>query len=283
MHRVSWDFIRSKIYYVPIIVVIVVISFFPVGWDWINWFRPACLEMIAGRSPYNLSGFYNPPWVLLPLIPLALFPEKVGVVVISLIYLSTFVFVSRKLGARPLTTFLLMTTPNFLLYGLSFANIDWMVVLGLIMPPQIGLFFVLAKPQIGLGIAFFWIFETYQKGKLKAVIKAYSPVTIALILSFLVYGLWPLKPQQWAANSSLWPASIPIGLTLITVAIQNRRKGPAILSSPFLSPYVGIQSWPVAMLGLLPNQLATILATIGIWVVNIMENDNLRMWLFRIG
>lgn len=188
---------------------------------------------------------------------------------------------STEIGAKPLTVILIMTTPNFLFYGLSFANIDWMVVLGLIMPPQIGLFLVLAKPQIGMGVAFYWAYEAYQKGGGKTVLRTFTPVTLALLISILLYGLWPFRPQNWAANTSLWPESIPIGLALLTASFRNRQKGLALVSSPFLSPYVGVQSWSVAVLGLLPRQIETII--VGMWVVNLIENERMRMWLFGMG
>jgi hypothetical protein len=263
----DWSYLRSRIGLIFILAIIIVLSFFPAGWDWIRWYRPGCLALLAGESPYQLEGFFNPPWVLLPLIPLAFLPERVGVAVMTMAYLGSFIFVARKLGGKPLTIFLMMTTPNFLFYGLSFANIDWMVMLGLIMPPQIGLFFVMAKPQIGLGIAIFWLFESYQQGKFIKVIKDFAPVTIAFIISFLLYGLWPLRPLELATNTSLWPMSIPIGLVLLSFALRKGQKGLAILSSPFLSPFVGVQSWPVALLGLLPHQIESIMAVAGMWAI----------------
>ncbi len=274
-----WSFIRSHLPLIALLAVIVVIAFFPPGWDWINWFRPATLAMLSGESPYNLKGFFNPPWLLIPFIPLAFLPERVGVVVISIAYITSYIFVSRKLGAKALTIAVLLTSPSFF-YGLTFANIDWIVALGFLMPPQIGLFFVLVKPQIGLGISIYWLFESWRNGGVKQVVKVFFPVTIAFIFSFFLYGLWPLRSQQWASNSSLWPVSIPIGLVLLTTAIRNRRRGLSIVASPFLAPYVGVQSWAIATLGLLPHQLETIVAVLGLWVVHIVENEQLRMWLF---
>ena len=215
--------------------------------------------MLSGQSPYAVASFYNPPWVLLPLIPIALLPERIGVVLLSMAYLGSFIFVARRLGAKPLTTLLLITFPNFV-FGLSFANIDWMVALGLILPPQIGLFLVLAKPQIGIALAIYWLVEAWRQDKIKTVVKVFAPVGVAFVISLLLYGLWPLRPQYFAANSSLWPMSIPIGLVLLIGAIRNRKKGLAIVASPFLSPYVGVQSWSVSILGLLPYQIETIAA-----------------------
>ena len=279
MTRNPWSFIKNHLPLIALLVVIVVIAFFPPGWDWINWFRPATLAMLSGESPYNIEGFFNPPWLLIPLIPLAFLPERVGVVVISIAYITSYIFVSRKLGAKALTIAVLLASPSFF-YGLTFANVDWIVALGFLMPPQIGLFFVLVKPQIGLGISIYWLIESWRNGGMKHVVKTFFPVTIVLIISFILYGLWPLRSQQWASNSSLWPVSIPIGLVLLTTAIRNRSRGLSIVASPFLAPYVGVQSWAIATMGLLPHQLETIVAVIGLWVVHLIENEQLRTWIF---
>jgi len=33
----------------------------PVGWDFKTYFLPAGRAVLFGRSPYTVSGFYNPP------------------------------------------------------------------------------------------------------------------------------------------------------------------------------------------------------------------------------
>ena len=103
---------RSNLTLVVILASVIVASFYSPGYDWILWFRPACLEMIAGRSPYDLSGFYNPPWVLLPMMPLAFLPERAGVVVMTAAYLLSMIYVATRLGAQPVTVLLLLFSPS---------------------------------------------------------------------------------------------------------------------------------------------------------------------------
>jgi hypothetical protein len=125
------------------------------------------------------------------------------------------------MGAQPLAIISILLSPPFL-HLLRNSNFDWLVVIGFILPPSIGLFFVLVKPQIGIGIAIYWLFLHWKKKGVCGVILVFSPVTLAFILSFAIYGFWlPLMfkshgmETKW--NLSLWPYSILIGSALIFI------------------------------------------------------------------
>jgi hypothetical protein len=88
------------------------------GVDWQYGFRPAVYAIRSGHSPYNLKGcadpavesvgFFNAPWALLPLIPLARLPVKVGYAVLVIISLASFGWVVHRLGAKPVAIGLLL-------------------------------------------------------------------------------------------------------------------------------------------------------------------------------
>lgn len=276
--------LKARLFIIFMLAIVIIASLYSPGYDWHFWGRPAAQAMLAGHSPYNITGFYNPPWALLPLLPLALMPEKVGAVVLTFLHFMCYIITAHKLGAKPVTIALFMLLPNVAMWGYGFANLDWMVVLGFILPPQIGLFLVLVKPQLGLAIAIYWLVEAWRTGRARLVISTFLPVTLAYIASFLLYGLWPLKMQLvfGQLNTSLWPMAIPIGLVLLFSALHKRKMGLAISASPFLSPYVGVHSWPIAILGLLPAQTETILAIIGLWVVNLIQNESLRQLMLDL-
>jgi hypothetical protein len=238
-----------------------------IGNDWLNIIRPAGVAFFSGRSPY-LAGFYNPPWALIPLLPLLLFSPKFGGAILSTINLLTFGYVSYRLGAKPLTLALIVFSPP-VIYGVLDPNFDWLIALGLILPPQIGLFFILVKPQLGSILVIFWFVEAWRQGGLRRVIKVFSPVVIVFVFSLILYGFWPLRSSdlynvRW--NASVWPASVPVGLVMAVAAIRRMSKRMAVIASPFLSPYVGAYSLSIPVLGLLPAQLETITAIIGLWV-----------------
>jgi hypothetical protein len=133
---------------------------------------------------------------------------------------------------------------------------------------QIGLFFVLMKPQVGIGIAIYWLVEAWRSGKWREVVRIFAPVGLDSGLSLIVFGFWTLRitePISLAVNTSLWPQSISIGIVLILGAIRSQRPGLAMTSSPYLSPYLAMHSWSIPVLGLLPDNFLCIGAVIGLW------------------
>lgn len=242
---------------------------FAPGWDWVNMFRPAVHVLLAGQSPYQVAGFFNPPWTLLPLIPAALLPERWGIAAMVLAYLGVYTWVAYQLGGRSFASWAVVLSPH-VLWGLTYGNIDWQVALGCVLPPQIGLFFVTAKPQIGIGVIVLWLVEAWQRNGWQEVLRVFGPVSLALLLSFGLYGWWFRNPDSvfnGGTNSSLWPTALPIGLVLLSRAFKSQQRSLALTASPFLAPYVGLQSWALAPFGLLPRQTETLVAVLGMWLV----------------
>ena len=258
-----WSLILlGLIYWSPILL-------YPEGNDWNAAFRPAALELLAGRNPYTVPGFFGPPWLLIPFIPLSLFPEQIGLWTVGIFNLSAFGFVAWKFGARLRTLALLLVTPQ-VLWGSHMGNVDWIVSLGLVLPPQVGLFFVLVKPQIGWIIAVYWLLVTWQKHGFSRVIRTFLPVCLCIALSLLAFGLWPLKSGDTIGkfwNLAWWPYAIPVGLVLLVKAVRNHKFGYAITATPFLTPYLATYSFPLPVLGLLPSELETTAAILGLWVI----------------
>lgn len=241
-------------------------SYLP-AYDWEHYFRPAARELLAGRSPYNIGGFYNPPWVMALFMPLALLPERIGGGFIVIASLVAYAYIANRLGAGKLATIaLLLSMP--VVFDMHATNINWLVALGFVMPPQIGLFFVLAKPQVGAAVALFWLVEAYRDGGIHKVITTFAPVGIALALSVAIFGpFWSGSDSVIDAgwNASIWPAGIPIGLVLLWKSIKLREMRYAMVASPFLSPYVAGHSWSIVLVGLLPG-FEAVIASIGTWI-----------------
>lgn len=231
------------------------------GVDWKYSFRPAALDLLAGRSPYADSGFFNPPWLLLPLLPIALLSAPLGTAVMFILNLYSYIFAAFKLrmNAIILTVFVLFS--GILLNSWN-GNVEGLVVLGFLLPPQAGLFFVLCKPQFGIGVAAFWVIDAWIEGGFRQVVRVVTPVSVALVLSFALFGFWPAKSPGlvdiwW--SSSLFPYGVPVGCALLGVAIWKRDLRFAIASSPFFAPYVTLHTWAVVWLGMLllfPENLA---------------------------
>ncbi len=241
--------------------------------DWTRSYRPAALLLASGQSPYEIDSFTNPPWVLVPLIPLALLPSRLGGAILFVVTLCALVVVAIRVGATPLSLIaFVLSFPVF--FMLLFGQIDWLVLVGVFMPPPVGLFFVLAKPQAGIAIAIFWLAEALRKGGFGGAVAEFAPVTLAFGVSIAVYGFWFLDTPSGMVtakyNFSLWPLSIPIGVTLLVSALRSRKRELSLLASPFLSPYVAPHSWSIALLAILPLQWEAIAASVGSWIMLLM-------------
>jgi hypothetical protein len=240
----------------------------PAG-DWLDGTRPGVLEFIAGRSPNSAPGFNKPPWAAIPLIPFAILPPRVGCAVLAVVTLASFAFAAIRLGAKPIALAFILLSPPVLL-DLHHLNLEWMVVLGFVLPPSIGILFVLIKPQIGIVVAIFYLWEGWKKGGLKGLIKVSWPTMIILPLSLIIYGPWYktfIGAELQSHNISMMPTSIPVGFVLIVSALKNLRKNHAMLASPFIAPYLPNYSLGVPLLGLLPSTAATIAGVIGLWIL----------------
>jgi hypothetical protein len=244
----------------------------PDGKDWALYFRPAVIRLFTGNSPYT-GDFLNPPWALLPLAPLALLPPRLGSAILVIGSPIIFGLIAYKLGAKLLPViFFAFSSP--VIHNTFNINIDWMPALGLLMPPPIGLFFVLIKPQSGIGVAIYWLFESWQKDRLKGVFKIFWPVTLAFVISFIVYGFWPLSRAklvggiiQQTGDANLFPWAIPVGLGILFYAIREKLQSLSISASPLLSPYVAMQSWSSFLLGLVNYPALSISACIVSWII----------------
>lgn len=249
--------------------------YLPPGIDWTDTYRPASLALLSGKSPYNVDIFFVAPWGLIPLIPFALLPENIGRAILFLLGIGSFAFSAHRLGAKPPALIAFLFSPP-VIHCLLNSNIEWLPLLGFIMPPQIGLFFIAIKPQIGIGVGLFWLIEAWRRDGFREIVRVFWPVSLALLISFAIFGLWPLRFNDTltltrAYNASLWPSSIPIGLTLLVASIRKRNIKYAIAASPCLSPYVLLHAWVGALVSAVSQPVETITAVIGLWILVIIR------------
>lgn len=234
------------------------------GYDW-RIFRSAILS----GAPYDNPEFFSPPWVLVILAPFTLLPPGVDIVTLIAVSLFAWIFAARRLGSDWYCVVLLLLTPQ-LWWSVWFGNIDVLIPLGLIMPPQIGLFLVLSKPQIGFAVALFWLIESIRSGGLRKALQIYAPIIIISLLACIPFGFWPARligaiNTGW--NLSPFPLLIPFGTVLIYRAIRDRKQGLALISGPFFAPYFGTQSLPVMVYGLFPSRIEVVIAILGLWTI----------------
>ncbi len=205
------------------------------------------------------------------LAPLALLPEAVGRVMLIFCGLISYAFIAHRLKAKLIAIVFLLLSP-LVMHMLLNGNIDWLASFGFILPPQLGLFFISTKPQIGIAVAPFWLVEAWRQGGWKLVVRTFAPFTIVLLLSFVIFGFWPSYSFSYGVaevwfNASLWPMSIPVGLALLVASIRKRKIEYAMAASPCLSPYALFYSWTGALLAIVSSTPETIAAVIGLWIL----------------
>lgn len=266
--------IAALIILIAILVFVLSTALPDLGYDWTHTYRPAALAMANGNSPYTVEIYYAAPWAVLPLIPFALLPEKIGNIFIFLLGLFAFAFIAYKLNPKPTVIILFMLSApvtGCLIWG----NIEWMPLLGLVLPIPIGLIFAVIKPQVGIGLIIYWFFHLMKTQGLIGTVKAFLPVTIITLLSFWLYGFWPLRFQDTLAlsassdaqyNITLWPYGIFVGIWLLYKALQHQKLGTAIAASPFLSPYTLQYTWVTVLVGVTHAPMELLLVSIGLWI-----------------
>lgn len=241
----------------------------PLAYDWTMAYRPAALAMLSGHSPYLITTerFANAPWALFPLIPLAVLPIEWGRFILVLISLAAFAFVAYKLRATPIAMIAFLLSP-FVFRCLWYGQIDWLPLLGIVMPPWIGLFFIATKPQVCGLVALYWLAEAWRAG---TIIKTFTPVTIATVVSFGAFGFWPASAAAFGRMGAMWPWSIALSVALLFVAYKRKDKTPAAAASPLASPYAQLHSFASVLLPLMRYQWLMVAAVVLLWIAEFVK------------
>lgn len=250
-----------------IILFLIILGATPMWSHWPEVFKPATLALLSGESPYSVEGFFNPPWALIPFIPFAWMPDKVGSAFISLLTLISYGYVAHKMGAKPLVIVAFLLLPQVWL-AISQNNVDFIVAIGFILPPQIGLIFISAKPQAALPVIIFWTIEAYREGGLVKVLRTILPVITLFSLSLVLFGSWPTQLGNPTIDPryDIFPVGVPFGLLLLMRALRDRKIGDAIVSAPLLALYMQPTTYPLAVLGAIGKPYEGVAIIIGLWI-----------------
>lgn len=252
----AWALTPRQRLAVAAVVVVVPISA-PVvgaGIDWSTVLRPATLEFLHLSNPYQLEGAFSPPWLFALLAPLAILPVSVGGVILFWLDLGTWIVVCKKLGTGSVLNVLAVATSPMAVNGLLARNVDFLVMWGLLLPPELAVYFLAIKPQVGGAALVYLAVREYRNGGLRRVARLFVIPCAISLLAFLAYGLKPSDArevinQPWNASPLIvlgW-LSVAIGLGILVLAFT--RQAPedgariSMAATPFFSPYVGSQSW----------------------------------------
>lgn len=256
---------RSKQLTIAIFLIVVVLaaylaSFLPNA-DWYNY-DPAVRGIFKGQSPYAVVGFQSPPWMLLFLLPFTAFSFEIARGLVFVVSVLLYILIIRKVRVRPLAAIALFLSPTFI-GGLLACNLDMFVLSGILFSPVWGLFILLLKPQIGIGVALYYLVVSWQAGRWRKVLRTLAPVTLSYLLSFLIFPILLErilnKPSLDPWNRSIFPYGIPLGLFFLWLAIRNKNAYFALAVGPFLSPYLTFYSYVVIQVALLHEDVERVI------------------------
>ena len=153
----------------------------------------------------------------------------------------------------------------YVFYALWHGNVDSLVLMGATLSPAWGIWLLLLKPQLSIGLSLVWFYRSYQKGW-KTPLYNFGPAS-AVYLGCWILGIHPTTtPIHEPWNIQAWPWGIFPGLVLVWLAIKNKNNKLAIAASPFTSPYVGLQTWVGTLLPATGKLYLLIFGTVLGWI-----------------
>lgn len=194
-------------------------------------------------DPYRgMSGFFSPPWAVIPLVPFEFMPLPLATLIQALIYFGLLGWIAHRYEIRLIGLIAVMASPLALDAVLEL-NIDWIAAIGLVVPPVFSPIFLAVKPQSFTGYIFTL---TWQQ-----IVRATSIMLVTILVSFLIWGVdwleglyFEFSTRSLALNASLslWAfmpiVSISLGLALLAYASYRKDDVLKILSGAFFAPYL---------------------------------------------
>jgi hypothetical protein len=237
-------FVALAVIIFSIFIAIAFVSTVFTGFDW-GVIRAAILRMWSGQEIYQLErdvGVFNPPWYFVILSPLGFLPEKIGWSVVNTISIFSILLLANRYKLSKLSTGFLIASPPFF-YNLVQGHIDVLMLLCLFLPAEYLLLAATAKPQILLPIALKLI-----RANRAVWLKAVLITSIVVALSFLFFGLWPLRaielaqlqfsqPQKHNLLASIWPLQLIIAVPLILLGLERDEERFYLAAAPLMSSY----------------------------------------------
>jgi len=131
-------------------------------------------------------------------------------------------------------------------------------------------------------VILFWLVESYRNDGWKETLRVFAPITIVTLITFVLYGLWPLRmlePQPYETiNASMWPYSIPIALGLAAASLKEREIKFAIVASPLFAPFINFLSYAASLLTVLSSNFYTVVVIIGLWMLAFMDGRVIELF-----
>lgn len=237
--------------------------------DQIHIFRAAVESF---NDPYTVTGFVNVPWLVIVIAPFRLLPVEIAVLCQAGLMFALLTIIIFRFGGD-FRSVVLTLTSFMSLDAILQMNIEWVVMVGLLLPVHYSLPFLLVKPQLALG----YYFAVPPK---KWFICGVVAVGVVLI-SFVIWGNWVPDMIVGIQTNSLgrffniapinllpWPISVAIGGFFAYKSFRKQDAALGILAGFFFVPYFAPYSLPLifAIVAIKARRLAIIIS-ISMWVI----------------
>jgi hypothetical protein len=201
--------------------------------DWLTYFYPQI------ENPWQLHvGVFNLPWIYVVLHPLVLFGAYPSAIIVQLATLIAVWQICRRLRLSLGRSILVFISPP-VVWGAFLGQFDGLLLLAYFAPIWIAPIAALVKPQVNIGAV--------------RSVRPLWPYALAVLLAlsaFLIWR-WPLSvqypavggPSDASPRGLMWNWSFwPFGLLAVPALLASNDVRVRMAISPFLFPYVGIQS-----------------------------------------
>jgi hypothetical protein len=223
-----------------------------IGLDWVATIYRAVHFWLNGGNPY-LAGtwFANPPWILPVLAPFALLPPQLGAYAIDAVALSGMVALAVRLR-RPWVAFLAVVSWPMVFLLLD-ANVDGFVLWGLALGGPAGFFLLSLKPQVASLVGLVWLWQAWQRERLRGIVKLAGPTLAVAIIFTLLYPQWLsavriIHSQPEARTANFFPWLVLPALVVLVWSIRWRHESGAAVATTWLSPYFQEHSYVGALM-----------------------------------
>ena len=214
----------------------------PLTGDWSATFHEAAQHPL---SPYdNSHHFVYPPWLTLVLWPFSLFEVALARALFAAASVMALAYAFQRLGGGFHGFLMTLLTP-MVVTVLVRGETDAIPLLGLSMALScgftsqfLGIILLAVKPQtLGLVIPYI-IWTSAHRWTLILALLLFAGTTL------LVFGWWPaaiwvrLPDLYRAADLSIWPYGLPIGIFVLYQALKQKRVEYVVLTTYFFTPYL---------------------------------------------
>ncbi len=237
--------------------------------DQMTVFRPAAQNAL---HPYTVPRFFNTPWVAPILAPFSWLPLELSTLLQAALLLSVLTLVIFRFGGDFWVVVLTLTS-YMCLDSILQLNVEWVAMIGLLLPVTYSAPFLAIKPQLALG----YYFGVHPKKWLPIGIVG----AVTLLISLIIWGFWipiMLGSTQLSKDARYfniapinllpWPVAVAIGLFLAYRAFRRQDEALGILAGFFFVPYFAPYSLPLifAIVAIKARRLAIIIY-FSMWVI----------------